>query len=242
MADNDPDAIIERLNDLGHLSAGVGHHVINAFSAIVSNAELLRLNPPLPSVADPATLADMIVRTALEASTVARRLIDFTRPVTSIDPNQAAFEPSTLALDRLAAEVVAEERAVGPPEVVWRTDLASIPPIRGHALQLRAMLRHLISNAYEAMPGQRGTIALSTATDARGWVVLELRDAGQGMDEATLVRATEPFFSTRPGHLGVGLSIANGIWRRHRGTLSIRSQPEEGTQLRLCVEPSRERR
>ena len=49
--------------------------------------------------------------------------------------------------------------------------------------------------------------------------MLELRDSGQGMDEATLVRAVEPFFSTKPGHLGVGLSIANGIWRRHRGTL-----------------------
>jgi two-component system, NtrC family, sensor kinase len=241
MADDDLNVNIERLNDLGHLSAGVGHHVINAFSAIVSNAELLRLNPPLPSVADPATLADMIVRTALEASTVARRLIDFTRPVTSIDSNQAAFEPSTIALDRLAAEVVAEEQATGPPQVVWHADLATIPPIRGHALQLRAMLRHLISNAYEAMPGRQGSIALSTATDSRGWVVLELRDAGQGMDEATLVRATEPFFSTRPGHLGVGLSIAHGIWRRHRGTLSIRSQPGEGTLLRLCVEPSRDR-
>jgi polar amino acid transport system substrate-binding protein len=101
------------------------------------------------------------------------------------------------------------------------------------------MILHLISNSYEAMPDRTGTIALSTATDARGWVVLELRDSGQGMDEATLTRATEPFFSTRPGHLGVGLSIANGIWRRHRGTLSIRSQPEEGTQIRLCVEPSR---
>jgi signal transduction histidine kinase len=240
MADHDLDSTIERLNNLGHLSAGVGHHVINAFSAIVSNAELLRLDPPLPSVADPAALAEIIVRTALEASTVARRLIDFTRPVTSIDPNQAAFEPSTIALDRLAMEVVAEEQAVGPPEVQWQTDLAPIPPIRGHALQLRAMLRHLFSNAYEAMPGLSGTIALSLATDARGWVVLELRDSGRGMDEATLVRATEPFFSTKPGHLGVGLSIANGIWRRHRGTLSIRSQPDEGTVVRLCVEPTRE--
>jgi signal transduction histidine kinase len=240
MADNDMDATLERLNNLGHLSAGVGHHVINAFSAIVSNAELLRLKPPLPSVADPVKLADMIVRTALEASTVARRLIDFTRPVTSIDPNQAAFEPSTISLDRLVQEVVAEEQASGPPEVRWHTELTPIPPIRGHALQLRAMIRHLISNSYDAMPGRKGTIALSTATDARGWVVLELRDSGQGMDEATLIRATEPFFSTRSGHLGIGLSIANGIWRRHRGTLSIRSQPDEGTQVRLCVEPSRE--
>src|SRR5437763_2945785 len=117
MADHDLEAPIERLNNLGHLSAGVGHHVINAFSAIVSNAELLRLNPPLASLADPAALADTIVRTALEASTVARRLIDFTRPVTSIDPDQAAFEPSTIALDRLAEEVVAEEQTAGPPDV-----------------------------------------------------------------------------------------------------------------------------
>jgi signal transduction histidine kinase len=239
MADKDQDATIERLNNLGHLSAGVGHHVINAFSAIVSNAELLRLNPPLPSVADQATLADMIVRTALEASTVARRLIDFTRPVTSIDPHQAAYEPATIALDRLVAEFAAAEQAAGPPTVRWSTALAPIPPIRGHAVQLRAMLRHLVNNAIEALPGATGTISLSTTTDARGWVVLELRDMGRGMDDATLVHATEPFFSTKPGHLGVGLSIANGIWRRHRGTLSIRSQPAEGTLIRLCVEPER---
>jgi two-component system NtrC family sensor kinase len=239
MGINERDEAIERLNNLGHLSAGVGHHVINAFSAIVSNAELLRLDPPLASVADPATLADMIVKTALEASTVARRLIDFTRPVTSIEPDQAAFEPSSVALDRLAEEVVAREREEGPPGIDWRTELSPIPPIRGHALQLRAMLRHLIRNSYEAMPGREGTISLSTGTDARNWVVVELRDSGLGMDEATLVRATEPFFTTKPGQLGVGLSIAHGIWRRHRGTMSIRSQADEGTQVRLCVEPSR---
>jgi signal transduction histidine kinase len=238
MAENDLDATIERLNNLGHLSAGVGHHVINAFSAIVSNAELLRLTPPLPMATDPAVLAEMIVQTALEAATVARRLIDYTRALTSIDPQQAAFEPSTIALDRLVAEVVAEEQDAGPGAVRWQTELAPVPPIRGHAIQLQAMLRHLIANAYDAMPERRGAIALSTATDSRGWVVLEMRDVGQGMDETTLIRATEPFFSTRPGHLGVGLSIANGIWRRHRGTLSIRSQPREGTVVRLCVEPS----
>jgi signal transduction histidine kinase len=100
------------------------------------------------------------------------------------------------------------------------------------------MLRHLISNAYEAIPKKGGVIALSTGNDARGWVVLELRDSGRGMDDTTMVRATEPFFSTKPGHLGVGLSIANGIWRRHRGTMAFRSRPDEGTEVRLCVEPT----
>jgi signal transduction histidine kinase len=236
MDDNDTGETVEKLNNLGHLSAGVGHHVINAFSAIVSNAELLRLKPPIPSFIDPAMLADTIIRSALEASTVARRLIDYTRPVTTTDPKVSSPEPTLVALDRLAADVVAAQRANGPPGVTWVTELSQVPPIRGHEFQLRAMLGHLITNAYEAMPGQ-GTIVISTSTDLRGWVVLELRDTGKGMDSETHVRAVEPFFSTKPGHLGVGLSIANGIWRRHRGTLSIKSQPGEGTQVRLCVEP-----
>lgn len=240
MTDREFADVTERLNNLGHLSAGVGHHVINAFSAIVSNAELLRLKTPLPHPVEPALLADTIVRTALEASTVARRLIDYTRPVTSIDIANPSRGPSIVALDRLAEDFVAEQLESGPTGIDWITDLGTVPPIRGHASQLHAMLGHLIGNAFEAMPRQEGTIWLSTSTDSRGWVVVELRDSGTGMESDVMVRAVEPFFSSKPGHLGVGLSIANGIWRRHRGTLSLRSLPGEGTELRLCVEPFQE--
>ena len=58
------------------------------------------------------------------------------------------------------------------------------------------------------------------------------------MPPATAERAIEPFFTTKHGHLGVGLSIANGIWRRHRGTLAVFSRAGEGTKIRLCVDPS----
>jgi signal transduction histidine kinase len=238
MVENDDADTVERLINLGHLSAGVGHHVINAFSAIVSNAELLRLKSSPSEPDDAELLAETIVRTALEASTVARLLIDYTRSVTSVDPERAAFEPAALALDRLADGVVAVARARSRPGVEWITELASIPLIRGHSVQLRAMLGHLIANAFEALEDQPGTIRLATATDARGWVVVELRDSGRGMEGETLAHAVEPFFSTKPGHLGVGLSIANGIWRRHHGTLSIQSRPGEGTLIRLCVDPA----
>jgi signal transduction histidine kinase len=240
MAENLKPETVERLSNLGHLSSAVGHHVINAFSAIVSNAELLRLKPPLPAAIDSASLADTIIRTALDAATVARRLIDYSRPITSIEPEHALPGTGAVALDRLVAEVVEGERQHGPPGVVWETNLAPIPPIRGHTVQLVAMLGHLVANAYEAMPNRVGTIRVATATDSRGWVVLELRDSGLGMEGEILQRAVEPFFTTKSGHLGVGLSIANGLWRRHRGTLSILSQPGEGTVLRLCVEPYRE--
>ena len=241
MAENLNPETVERLNNLGHLSSAVGHHVINAFSAIVSNAELLRFKPQpaFPIVIDPVSIADTIIQSALEASTVARRLIDYTRPVTSIEPEHALPGTGILSLERLVADLVADERASGPPDVVWETRLAPLPPIRGHATQLRAMLGHLIANAYEAMPERKGTIRVTTATDARGWVVLELRDSGTGLTGEVLQHAVEPYFSTKHGHLGVGLSIANGIWRRHRGTLSILGQPGEGTLVRLCVEPEK---
>src|SRR5947209_5132836 len=99
MADNNTLDPVERLINLGHLASGVGHHVINAFSAIVSNAELLRLEPPMASPTDPAVLAETIIQTALEAATVARRLIDYTRPVTSTEPNRAAFQTDAVSLD-----------------------------------------------------------------------------------------------------------------------------------------------
>jgi signal transduction histidine kinase len=102
------------------------------------------------------------------------------------------------------------------------------------------MVHLLLANAYEAMPRGQGDIAVTASTDARGWNVLEIRDSGAGMDPSTLERSVEPFFSTKPGHLGIGLSIANGIWRRHRGTLAIQSQPGEGTRVRLAVEPTAE--
>ena len=231
---------VERLINLGHLSSGVGHHVINALSAIVSNAELLRLKPPAATFSDQAALAGTIIRTALDAATVARRLIDYTRPVTSIEPDRAGFQTHTLRLDKLAAEVFTAERAGSGRTISWEADLDPVAPISGHDGQLRSMLNHLIRNSREALPPQGGVIHVSTSTDSRGWIMLEIRDTGLGMDSATHQRAVEPFFSSRPGHLGVGLSIANGIWRRHRGTLSIHSHPGDGTVVRLCVEPIRE--
>jgi signal transduction histidine kinase len=227
--DDSPDDVLQRYNALGQLSAGVGHHVINAFAAIVSNAEIMRLTSQMPNPVDPASVADLIVKTAVEASSVARRLIDYSRSATAIGSD-------LVALDKLAAAVADAEQSSGREGIEWRLELVPVPPIRGNEAQLRAMLDHLIANALEALPERGGTVTLATGQDDRGWVILEVRDSGGGVTPEIQERAVEPFYTTKPGHLGVGLSIANGIWRRHRGTLALKRAGGESC-VRLCVEP-----
>lgn len=222
---------LRRLNALGQLASGVSHHVINAFATVVSNAEILRLTVGTTDPADPIATAEIIIRTSVEASGVARRLIDYSRSATTIGPG-------LVALDRLAAEVVAAERAVGRPNIAWDAEIEPVPAIKGDELQIRELLGHLIANAVEAMPAHGGRITLTTGRDPRGWVVVEVHDTGLGVPRESPERVVEPFFTTKPNHLGIGLSVANGIWRRHRGTMSITPRAGGGTTVRLSIEPA----
>jgi two-component system, NtrC family, sensor kinase len=228
----------ERLKELGHLSAAVGHNVINAFSAMVSNAELIRSHAKDPDcdLAEVAALGTAIIENALSASHVPRRLIDMTRRVTAPGFDQVGDPPALIDLNQLIRETVDAQSREGGNTVEWSLKLNPIPMIRGNPSQLRSLFGYLIQNAREAMPKGAGTITFTTTVDTRNWVVIEIHDTGCGMSPEVLKRATEPFFTTRHGRTGIGLTVAHGIWRRHRGALSIESHPGEGTAIRLAVE------
>ncbi|MDE2509436.1 MAG: sensor histidine kinase [Planctomycetota bacterium] len=247
MADNDQSDSREQLVRLGHLASAVGHHIINAFSAVVSNAELLRIarQEPRerPSTFDSEALLEVIIRSSLDASQVARRLIDATREVTSLDygGDERASEESSRALriDELLREQLAIERGKGDGRIEWVDELAPLPTIVGDPCQLRLLFGRLFENAREAFVGGVGRVVVTSAIDDRGWIVIEVADNGAGMSADVIEHAVEPFFTTKPGHLGVGLSVANGIWRRHRGTFALRGEPGAGSAIRLCVDPRR---
>ncbi len=121
------------------------------------------------------------------------------------------------------------------PAASWLLKLEPIPPIPGQAEPLREMFRQFFRNAVDALPEGKGTITISTQTAPSHWSVVEIRDNGCGMTPEVMEHALEPFYTTKPDHLGIGLAIARGIWRRHRGTMSVESQPGEGTTVRLSV-------
>ncbi len=228
----------DRLRDLAYLASAVGHHVINGFSAAVSNAELIR--SPAGVRMNPSELAELgngIVETSLDASQVARKLIDWARQVTAIDVDPNSRTAQFVDLNQLIEDLVEAERRSSGSAIEWIVKSSPIPAIRGDALLLRAMLAYVALNAREALPQGSGMVEFSTFLDARNFAVITVRDSGRGMSPDVLRRATEPFFSTKPDRAGIGLTIAQGIWRRHLGMLAIESRPGEGTTIRFSIGP-----
>jgi len=233
-----------RLQTLGHVSAAIGHQVINAFSAIVSSAELVRIQldgrPDCADQADVREFVDSIVRNALDASTLTRRLIDFAHQNT--DPAEDRDERVRVPVDlnALIMDVIELEGAEGVGEIAWRLRLDPIPAILGDVRQLEVAFRELLRNCREALPDGSGVISVRTYLDKQNWIGIDIRDSGTGMTREDLGRALEPFYTTKLGHAGVGLAIARGIWRRHQGALSVVGQSPTGTLVRLSIEPPRE--
>ncbi|RUL88450.1 sensor histidine kinase [Tautonia sociabilis] len=215
----------DRERQLAHLASSVGHHIINAFSAVVSNAEILLLSSPSDADGELASMVDVIVNVSVKASGVARRLIDFTRQSTK--PVEELVD-----LGGIIREVVSE-LGKAHPQVSWSVDCRALTPMSGDPEQLRPMFAYLLLNAIEALPAGGGRIAIRGLVEQPEWTTLLIEDEGAGMDAIVQEQALEPFFTTKPGRLGIGLCLANSIWRRHGGTLAISSQPGRGTTLRL---------
>jgi signal transduction histidine kinase len=229
---------LDKISELSHLTAAVGHHVINAYSAIVSNAELIRSHAfDATDASELDTLATAIVDTAVDASQVARRLIDWARRDTGVESDPAHAQANLVDLNQLIRERVESEKSSARPQAEWVLDLGSIPRFRGSSAALSAMFGNILRNAQEALPRGVGAVAVSSAVDSRNWLVISIRDSGCGMTPEVLKRATEPFFSTKTDQGGVGLTIAQVIWRRHRGAMSIESVAGQGTTIRLSFGP-----
>lgn len=175
--------------------------------------------------------------------------------------NEAALRAADISrrLDRTARRIGGGQDTVAHLDTLidefWPLLLTGVPrqvvllrrpskhalPVRVDAVGLRHALTQLLRNAYEAMP-QGGEVVVSTrlepATDAGpGRAVLEVQDAGCGMDEATRRHAFDPFFTTKaPAQAGLGLSQVQGYATSQRGTAVIDSAPGRGTTVRLYLD------
>ena len=227
----------QRLRSLGTLAGGVAHEFNNVLQPMVLYLELAVEDIPADS-----TTAENLKRVqelANRAKGLSQQILTFSRH--DSDPRMVRQD-----LAPLTEEAVAMIRALLPATVDLRTDIdPGSGPVNCAPEQIQQVLVNLCNNAYQALSQGGGHISVAlreaevTAEmanryphlDAARYVVLEVRDTGQGMDPATQERIFEPFFTTHEvgKGTGLGLSVVHGIVERHGGEIVVESEPGKGT-------------
>jgi PAS domain S-box-containing protein len=237
----------ERVESLALMAGGVAHDFSNLLTAIIANAEMLRLLVRDDRV-QTATVEEVLTA-ANTASELVEQLLTYA--------GGGVIHPEPVELGELVAETLrllrrrirdgVELRLLADPDA---------PPVRGDRAQLRQIVMNLVLNAAEAIVGPSGQVEVRVRrmhldrdffeggehdpdVGPGDYVMLEVADDGTGMDAATRARIFDPFFSRRRPGRGLGLAAVLGIVRRHRGAIAVESEPGNGSLFRVALPPAR---
>jgi signal transduction histidine kinase len=226
----------QKMDTIGQLTGGVAHDFNNLLMAILGSLDLLRRR--LPDDARILRLLDNARQGAERGAALTQRLLAFAR--------RQELKPEVVDLAKLITGM--EEllqRASGPAVRIAKSLPTDLGLIRVDANQLELALLNLAVNARDAMPvgGTLGIFAHDETSDGTAglapgrYVRVSVIDSGMGMDELTLAKATEPFFTTKgPGKgTGLGLSMVQGLAAQSNGLLRLTSQPGKGTTVDLWL-------
>ncbi|NNM76244.1 PAS domain S-box protein [Sphingomonas sp. ID1715] len=236
----------QKVEAMGQLTGGVAHDFNNLLSPIIGGLDLLQRRG-VGDERDRRTIASAL-QAAERAKTLVQRLLAFARR----QPLQpTAVDPAKLIGGM--AELIAS--TVGPRIRVVVEAADDLPTCLADPNQVEMALLNLSVNARDAMP-DGGVLSIlahdAMASEGEGdlapgrYIRLTVADTGVGMDEATLARAIEPFFSTKGigRGTGLGLSMVHGLAAQLNGALRLRSAPGEGTEVQLwlpCAETPAQR-
>ncbi|WP_081852078.1 hybrid sensor histidine kinase/response regulator [Pseudorhizobium marinum] len=227
----------QKMEAIGQLTGGVAHDFNNLLMAVLANLELLRKH--VSDDVKARRLIDGALQGARRGASLTQRLLAFAR--------RQELQVGPVDLGRLVIGM--EEllqRSVGSSVVIDTAVPDHLPLVSADANQVELALLNLAVNARDAMPdGGRIRIRLHEVElrDAAGhlacgrYLVLSVADEGHGMDEATLQKAVEPFFSTKElgKGTGLGLSMIHGLALQLKGDLRLKSTPGKGTTAELLI-------
>ena len=210
---------------VGELAASIAHEVNQPLSGIITNANtcLRMLAAEPPNVEGARETARRTLRDGNRASDVIERLRAlFTKREFSLEPmdlNDATREVLALSSSELQKN-----------HVIVQSELADdLPRITGDRLQLQQVILNLLRNGSEAMGGvddRPRQLLIKTEREDADRVRLTVRDAGVGVDPQNTHKLFDPFYTTKSGGMGIGLSVSRSIVERHHGRLW--AEPNDG--------------
>lgn len=229
----------QKMDAIGQLTGGVAHDFNNLLMAIIGSIELLKKRIPEHPKVTP--LLDNAMQGARRGAALTQRLLAFAR--------KQELHLRSIDLPALVRGMTDLLRRTLGPSITIDTQLPdSLASIQADANQLELALLNLTMNARDAMPqGGRIVIAAREETVPDGgpagplvpgrYVCLSVTDSGEGMDEATLKRAAEPFFTTKGigKGTGLGLSMVHGLAEQSGGRLVLKSEQGKGTTAELWL-------
>lgn len=232
-------AHVTRVTTLGELTASIAHEINQPLAAVIANADacLAWLQRSPPDLKAACRSVEWIIEDGKRASDVIRHVRALAK--------RSDIEMAPLDVNVVVREAVAlVQREMASHAVSVRMELSSaVPKIFGDRIQLQQVLINLIKNGIEAMEGvgdRPRELAIRSATDGDGAVLVSISDCGVGIDEEAMDRLFMPFFTTKSSGMGMGLSICRSIIEAHGGRLSAMPNQEHGATFQITLPLHRE--
>lgn len=240
-------AQVQKTESLGVLAGGMAHDFNNILTAMLGNVDVAireELSPVAREAVENLRLA------MIRASTLTRQMLSYA--------GQGTFTFEITDLNLLMKDLVRlMKRSLSPQAEILLAFGDQVPLVEADATQIWQVVMNLLINASDAMASLSGTITLTTAhaTPAAAeldtylastplqpgsYAMIEVSDTGHGMDQRTIERIYDPFFTTKAMGRGLGLSACLGIVRAHNGGISVTSKSGEGTRFRVLLPAARE--
>jgi PAS domain S-box-containing protein len=221
-------AHIDRVSMMGQLAASIAHEVNQPLSGIVSNGSacLRWLAGDQPNVEEVREAVRDIVRDGKRAGEIIARIRAMTKrtapPREKLDVTETIREVLALVGDEAKRKSVA-----------IRAELADdLSPVSGDRVQLQQVLLNLVMNAMDAMSSvedRARQLVITTNNTDEDQVQVTVGDSGTGLDPNAMARMFEPFYTTKSGGMGMGLSISRSLVQNHGGRLWATANVGPGT-------------
>lgn len=226
----------QKMESIGQLTGGVAHDFNNLLMAVMSALTLLRRR--IPETPQTKQLIDGAIQATERGASLTQRLLAFAR--------QQDLKTSAVDLGALIAGMGdLMDRSLGPRFVLTTEIPPGLPPAQVDANQLELAILNLAINARDAMADggsihiavREETLAGHAFLPSGAFLAIAIADTGTGMDEATLKKAIEPFFSTKAvgKGTGLGLSMVHGLALQLGGGFTLESTPGAGTVATIYV-------
>jgi two-component system, NtrC family, sensor histidine kinase HydH len=222
----------ERLAALGQLTAGLAHELRNPLGTMKTSAELLtrsvaKENPGSKEIAQ--EMAAYISTEVDRTNSLITRFLDFARP------QHLRLEPGDISalLDQAVASFYRERPATLAGIEIYKNYSPGIPSVKFDAELLERVFSNLILNAAQASPpGGVVTIKTQRLDDK---VDVAIIDRGTGIEAKDLESVFNPFFTTKPDGVGLGLAICSKIVDEHGGHITVESSAGEGSVFHVIL-------